>query len=273
MAKTSRRQHFIARLYLRNFAEPMFSNNLCVYDMRKHRWERRSPDGIGWFPHLYSMFDSEGNRTDEFEKFLSQQVENPAALALKKLATGTTIEPSERSTVALFVALTAARSPEMMNEVVAAHLGSLGPTDRDELDDLVKLWCDWIGKQYGSNSHSEFLKPSSFGAVWIWSKRLQDFLLKCKWHLIQTSRERPFVTSDRPVFMRREQEMHLVSFPVSPEFALIIISGGELNEARDRTNEVWAINRQTLARATDFVVACKEQFFADELLNKRREPA
>src|SRR5437870_7108396 len=41
MAKPARRQHFIARFYLRNFAEPMFSDNLCVYDMRKQRWERR----------------------------------------------------------------------------------------------------------------------------------------------------------------------------------------------------------------------------------------
>ena len=52
MAKAARRQHFIARFYLRNFAEPMFSDSLCVYDLRKRRWEKRSPEGVGWFPHL-----------------------------------------------------------------------------------------------------------------------------------------------------------------------------------------------------------------------------
>lgn len=76
MAKPARRQHFIARFYLRNFAEPVLSDNLCVYDLHKKRWQRRSPDGVGWFPHLCSMIDMEGNRTDEFDQFLKQQVED-----------------------------------------------------------------------------------------------------------------------------------------------------------------------------------------------------
>lgn len=271
MAKAARRQHFIARFYLRNFAEPVFSDNLCVYDLRKQRWERRSPDGVGWFPHLCSMIDMEGNRTDEFDQFLKQQIEDPAAPALRKLATGGALDPGERAAVALFAALTAARSPEMMNGVVMEHLGGLAPAARAELDDLVKLWCDWTGKRYDSKSHSEFLKPSSFGAIWVWSQSLQRRLLEWEWHLVQTTRDRPFVTSDRPVFAQwdREQDVRLVSFPVSSEFAIVVISGGQFNEARDRTNEAVAMNRQTIDRASEFVVAWKETFPADEFLARR----
>src|SRR5713226_2238310 len=127
MARAARRQHFIARFYLRNFAEPMFSDNLSVYDMGKQRWERRSPDGVGWFPHLCSMIDMEGNRTDDFDQFVKQQVEDPAAPALKKLATGEALDPGDRAAVALFVALTAARSPEMMNGVFTEYVGDLAP--------------------------------------------------------------------------------------------------------------------------------------------------
>ena len=271
MAKAARRQHFIARFYLRNFAEPMFSDSLCVYDLRKRRWEKRSPEGVGWFPHLYSMIDMEGNRTDEFDRFLKQQVEDPAAPALKKLATGGTLEEGERAAVALFVALTAARSPETMNAVVTDHLGGLTPGARAELDDLVKLWCGWACKPYDSKSHSEFLKPSSFGAIWIWSQSLQSRLLEWEWHLVQTTRERPFVTSDRPVFAQwdREQDVRLVSFPVSSEFAIVVIRGGQFNEARERTNEAAAMNRQTIDRASEFVVACREAIPADELSARR----
>jgi hypothetical protein len=50
--KPAKRQHFLARFYLRNFAEPMFSDNLCVYDVREARWHRRTTAGVGWFPHL-----------------------------------------------------------------------------------------------------------------------------------------------------------------------------------------------------------------------------
>jgi hypothetical protein len=52
MAKAAKRQHFIARFYLRHFAEPMFSDSLSYYDMKQQRWERRTPDGVGWFKHL-----------------------------------------------------------------------------------------------------------------------------------------------------------------------------------------------------------------------------
>lgn len=271
MAKAARRQHFIARFYLRNFAEPMFSDNLCVYDMGKQRWEKRSPDGVGWFPHLCSMIDMEGNRTDEFDQYLKQKVEDPAVPALKKLATGGILDGNGRTAVALFIALTAARSPEMMKDAMRGHLGSLAPANRAELDDLVTLWCGWTGKLYDLKSHSEFLKPSSFGAIWIWSQSLQCRLLEWDWHLVSTTRERPFVTSDRPVFAQwdRAQDLRMVSFPVSSEIALIIIDGGQFNEARDRTNEVCAINRQTMDRASEFIVACKETFPADDSLVRR----
>jgi hypothetical protein len=275
MAKAARRHHFIARFYLRNFAEPMFSDNLCVYDMRKRCWERRTPNGVGWFPHLCSLIDMEGNRTDDFDRYLKQSVEDPAAPALKKLATRGTLEASDRSAVALFIALTVARSPEMMDSVMTEHLNKIAAGDRAELDALVKLWCQWTGKPYGAMSHSEFLKPSSFGAIWIWSHNLQRRLLQWEWHLIHTTRDRPFVTSDRPVVAQwdRDEDIHLVTFPVSCEVALVIIAGGQFNEARDRTKEVDALNRGTMDRATDFIVACTESFPADEYLKRRTESA
>src|SRR4051794_2366089 len=105
MAKRNRRQHFLARFYLRNFAEPMFSENLRVYDRSKRRWESRSPDGVGWYPHLCSMIDMEGNRTDAYDQYLKQEVEDPATPAIKKLAAGTILDPNERAAVAAFIAL------------------------------------------------------------------------------------------------------------------------------------------------------------------------
>ncbi len=262
MAKAARRQHYIARFYLRNFAEPMFSDNLCVYDREKRRWEKRSPNGVGWFPHLCSMIGMDGTRTDSFDRFLKKQVEDPSALPLKKLASGAPVDADERSAVAFFVAITAARSPEVMKASVTEHLSSLAPSDRADLDDLVKRWCYWTGKPYGSKSQSEFLKPGQFGAIWMWANDLRRRLLQWEWRLIATTRERPFVTSDRPVFGEwdRKQDMGLVSFPVSSEAAIIIVARGQFNEDRDRSNQVCAMNRQTVDRATQFVVACKKTF-------------
>lgn len=267
MAKASRRQHFIARFYLRNFAEPMFSENLCVFDMRKRRWERRTPEGVGWFSHLCSMIDAGGNRTDDFDQFLKRNVEDPAAPALKKLAVGGAVDPSERSAVALFIALTAARSPKMIETVVESHLAKLTHAERNELDDLAKRWCHWIGRSFDAKSLHEFLKPSSFGAIWLWSQNLQRRLIDWDWHLIKTTNDQPFVTSDRPVFAQWDLEMgvRLVSFPVSSEIA-IIVSNGRLNTARDSRNDVAVMNRQTLDSATEFVVACREAALNGEVV-------
>lgn len=258
--RPARRQHFIARFYLRNFAEPLFSDNLCVYDIRKQRWEKRTPDGVGWFPHLYSMIESDGTRTDGFDQHLKLHVEDPAAPALKKLATGESMDKTERSAVAMFIALTAARSPGLMDSVLNAHLNGLAESDRAELEALVKLWCELTGKPYGPNTHSEFLKPSSLGALWLWSLSLRRRLLGWEWHLVRTTRDQPFVTSDRPVLAQwdQTQALRLVTFPVSSEVALIIINGGQFNEARDRSIEACALNRGTMVNATDFIVACNQ---------------
>lgn len=270
MAKPTRRQHYIARFYLRNFAEPVFSDSLCVYDLQKHCWERRTPNGVGWFPHLCSMIAMDGSRTDEFDKFLNREVENPAAPAMRKLATGEELDSDERSAVALFIALTAARSPQMMNTVMQGHLDRMSEAGREELEGLAKLWCQWTGKLYDSNTQSEFLKPSSFGAIWSWSKNLQNRLLQWDWHLVTTTRSEPFITSDRPVFAQWDQvrDIRLVGFSVSSEVALII-TNGQLDESRDRSQEVPAMNRQTMHLATEFVVACKESFPADDELKRR----
>jgi hypothetical protein len=219
------------------------------------------------------MIDMQGNRSDAFDRFLKLKVEDPAAPALKKLATGETLDANERAAVALFMALTAARSPELMSSVMTDHVGNLAADDRAELDDMVKLWCEWTGRPYNRKSHSEFLKPGSFGAIWRFSQSLQRRLLQWEWHLVHTTRDRPFITSDRPVFAQwdREQDVRLVSFPVSSEVALIVNAGGKFNEARDRTHEVYATNRQTMDRASEFVVACKESFPADDYLTRRAE--
>ncbi len=151
----------------------MFSDNLLVYDVQKRRWERRTPKGVGWFPHLCLMIDVQGNRTDALDQYLKLNVEDPAAPALKKLATGGSLEANERSAVALFVALTAARSPQLMNSALRGHLDDLTADDRTELDVQVKQWCDWMGRPYSAKSHIEYLKPSSLGAMWNWSLSLQ----------------------------------------------------------------------------------------------------
>ena len=159
----------------------------------------------------------------------------------------------------------------MMHSVVVDYVGKLDSVDRGELEASVKLWCQCTGGPHDPDSYGEFLKPASFGAVWAWSLSLQRRLLQWEWHLVRTTRDQPFVTSDRPVLMHwdRDQGTRLVSMPASSEVALVIIDGGRFNEARDRTREAYAMNLGSMDRATEFVVACKQSFPGDDTLMKR----
>jgi hypothetical protein len=145
--------------------------------MRKRRWERRTPDGVGWSPHLCSLIDIGGKRTDEFDQYLKVVVEDPAVPAIKRLATGAVLGADERSAVAMFIALTAARAPEMMKGIVLGHRAKLSESDQAALEDLVKIWCGIVDKPYNAKAHGEFLKPSTFGAIWLWSLSLKARLL------------------------------------------------------------------------------------------------
>lgn len=218
------------------------------------------------------MIDDQGTRTDAFDQFLKLNVEDPAVPAMKRLAAGEVLEGDERFLVASFIALTAARSPDLMTTVIDEHLHSLAEPDRAELDDRVRMWCDQIGRPVDSTSYREYLKPRQLEELWRWSGNFREQLLQWKWHFVRTTRNEPFVTSDRPVLMQRDGEVRLVSLPVSTEVALVIITGGAFNEARDRTIEAHAMNRGTMDRAKEFVVACRESFPGDEFLTQHSRP-
>jgi hypothetical protein len=44
LTKAAKRQHYIARFYLRNFAEPVLSDNLCVYDISAYHDAQICPE-------------------------------------------------------------------------------------------------------------------------------------------------------------------------------------------------------------------------------------
>jgi hypothetical protein len=270
--KPTERQHWLARFYLKQFAEPMFSDNLCVYEFAKRTWDTtRTPKGVGWSPHLCSMLDMDGSRTDQYDQFFKVQIEDPAAPAMRKLAVGEQISDAEREAVALFVGLTYARGPDLLNGVTTQYLGELDESQRKELDQFTKQWCEITNKDIDQNSLAHFVKPGVLMAIWVWSKSIQQRLIRWKWRLIRTTREMPFVTTDRPLMAEREvdQDVGLVTFPVSSEIALMMFTGGVLNPNRDPAEEIRQINLRSIYGAKRFVIACRNAFPGDDALAKR----
>src|SRR5262245_51585673 len=121
-----------------------------------------------------------GGRSDDFDQYLKRQVEDPAVPALKRLAIGAT-DNADRSAIAMFIALTAARCPGVMKSISLEHVHRLPDSDRAEFDELVQQWCSVNHKPVDASSQYEFLKPDMFGAMWFWCRSLQHRLMQWDW--------------------------------------------------------------------------------------------
>ena len=264
----SRRHHYIAEFYLRNFAEPMFGRNLFVYKREIHEWAPITPKGIGWFPHLYTMFDDSGEMTDYFEKFLADYIETPIAPIMKKAATiPEKLTDIEREKIAMFIGITAARIPSVVNKILDERFDELPVDDLAELEDLVKVWCGITGHNYTTKSKNEFMKPSVFGAILIWAASLRDRLIKWNWTFNRTTRNQPFITSDSPVSAQKKGNIRLVTFPISSEIAVVICNTRVRNN-RDTENDVIAMNRGTMEGAKEFIICHMNSFPCDTFLKE-----
>ncbi|TWU12270.1 hypothetical protein CA54_10930 [Symmachiella macrocystis] len=267
----SRRHHFAAKFYQKNFAEPIFSKHIRVYEADTRKWNSGpiTPHGIGWFPHLYSMINDAGERTDEFENFLQQHVDGPADRAMKVAAEQPdNLTDEQRATIALFIGFAAARSPSMMNSTRDRYFEK-APTEKiNDLEQVVRMWCGATNQSYSDTSMRDFMKPSQLRSMIIWAASIQERLLAWKWTFIRASRENPFITSDWPVFAEHhaEEDIHIMSFPISSEVAVIINSSGEIRTDISQDDGVRAMNLQTLERAQHFVICHQDSFPGDESL-------
>jgi hypothetical protein len=269
----SERHHHSPQFHLKQFAEPMFSESLRVFERKTGRWDpnRRTPKGVGWRPFLYSEYNLSGERVDDFEQFLAENVDTPCSPALKKAALNPmNLTDEERTLVALFVGFQMARTPNLIEGVEKQHLAT-NPTD----ERLLKLWCQTIKRPFTSDIDSKLLKTSLFDAVVVCALRWQQRILPWRWHFLSTTRDAPFITSDWPSFGNRDDRYHLLTFPISSEVALLTSDHPDVGVPDRGVENIKIINGRTLNKATRFVVCHKDSFPGDEMLEewvKRRDP-
>ena len=265
--KPSARHHHNPVLHLRQFAEPMFSDSLCVFERKTGRWDtgRRTPGGIGYARHLYSSWDIQGQRGDHFERFLTTIVDTPCADAIKKAGVDPwSLSRDERVLVARFVAFAAARTRNLL-EVTECNRLRDNPTD----EWLLREWCKMTGKEFTSNADGELLRSSLFRAATTCAVRWMERILPWKWHFLRTTRDAPFILSDWPAAGTFDIGHHLLTFPISTEIALVTSSHPGVGLPHGGTvDDVRAINLRTMHHATKFLVCNKKSFPGDDFLPK-----
>jgi hypothetical protein len=259
----SSRHHHNPELLLRQFAEPMFSDNIRVFEMKIGRWDpgRRTPNGVGWGRHLYSSWDLDGTRHDRFEQFLTENVDTVCADVMKKAAVGFEgLAGDDYGHLAHFMGYLAARSRGLIDNIQQEHRAK-----REKDDWLVKAWCAQVGIKFDDTAEDKMLKDSLLRAVDDRASAWRDKLLSGRWAFMKAPRNDPFITSDWPVFGRDEGEYWFVTFAISSEVATLV-SNHPKARFQPGPEAVRAVNVNTMVRASRFIVCPKESFPGDEHL-------
>lgn len=108
-----KRHHYLPRFYLDGFAK---DGLVSIFDREKDEIRRQQPKDTTVIGHFYTMEDDLGRRRYEVEAMLSEY-EGKAASVIKKLATKQEIDSEERTDFAIFVALAAMRTPDMVDSI------------------------------------------------------------------------------------------------------------------------------------------------------------
>lgn len=110
--------HYVPRMYLKNFIAE--SGEVCSYkllvphsDVRP--WDRFSIAGTGYQKNLYTRIER-GEESDDIEKWLNQEFENPAKEALRKVVHDEELAESEWRALIRFLAAQIVRTPAFLIE-------------------------------------------------------------------------------------------------------------------------------------------------------------
>lgn len=118
--KTSlhRDHHYIPRVYLKHWGATdgrVWSYRTLVSDPKVPLWKERSIRGIAYHSHLYTRVVAD-QETDEVERWLDREIENPAEEVLQKVISGARLTPLDWKRLVRFLAAQDVRTPSSLLE-------------------------------------------------------------------------------------------------------------------------------------------------------------
>jgi len=272
----SKRHHFLAESYQKNFAAPMFSDTIRVFDFDDGRWnaERRTPNGIGYETDLYAVpGPAEGKVSDEYETKFFKQRDAEFLQPMRKAATPEgclSLDIKEQIHVARCISYLVSRNPQTM-EVLRRGLSApntdvwqyLNAEERDLANAL----------QQDPNHRQAKLRFNKFVLDGLGKRadaRVAE-LFGMTWKFIKTTPDAPFITSDFPAYAETSNNQTVYSCPISSLVSVVIASAPRLKYVPPVASyeDVRQINRQTFSRAREFIICCRDDFPGFEDLQRR----
>ncbi len=254
--------HYIPQYYLRGFC-PGFGRTIWVYDKQKARKFQTQIKSIANICGLYPQ---------ELEKYLAEDIENPANQVLDKIHGREPLTPGDKITFSNYIAVMWKRVPETKNRLKKSApeiIAGLREKFHRDLDEAVsKGLANADFAQRRKQEIDEILdRFSNEPPADIWhqvipierSPEITASLATMTWRFITFDEKQVFLTGDNPVFFHSnlgigspESEL---SFPISSHVTLWATRRIDLAEGYlpGRMSFVKEMNRRIASLATRFV--------------------
>jgi Protein of unknown function (DUF4238) len=119
--------HYIPRLYLKRWADENNKVNtyrILVPHQIRPLWKRQSIKGLAYHEHLYTRVMASGE-TDEIEKWLAREYEDPGAEVIDKVTSGSRLTKDDWECLIRFAAAQDVRTPARLLEILQRGTGVL----------------------------------------------------------------------------------------------------------------------------------------------------
>lgn len=265
------KHHYIPIFYSKRWADPATG---LVYRYRKFGTkvdERRvAPAACGWARNLYALPEETGDAEQWLEQVYLKRLDDAAARVLDRMlgfgATRPNLGAEDVATWVMFVLSLLNRTPralqamksygvsvtsEILTEAADRYSELRGRTDPETLDEFLAT------RLHVTSDRTILL---NFPRL-LTSERILEVTGKAPWGIFTVPRSQPsLLLSDAPV--ARTNGFHTenghIALPLSPRRLMIIVrdsATARLMQGAPIGNLVRAMNRETVTRAREFVVA------------------
>ena len=272
-------QHYLPKYCLDGFTDSPTSSNIWVYEKGSNQIFKRPIKTVA----------SENKRWPKStEKYLANQVEEPANPVLDKIRNRQPITQGDKDVLSAYMVVmlqrvprglerTKANAPAVLGQIFAdlnkeiLRLIEENPSEKDvlqkRLQELPSLKSKYEN-EFPMEVWYDALTPDSL-------PRLRAILPAMRWVFLTSDKRQPFLTNDNPVFFfeslgigKPESE---ITFPISSTVALWATWRTNLVEGYTAAKDtiVREINRRTASAATRYVYYSKEAQWVVSLINKR----
>lgn len=211
--------HFLPQFYLESWCKDrkVYIHRNFVINKNVPNWERKSIKYIGFYTDLYTDY-FEGNRSDEVERWLDKEFENPAKTCLNKIKSGLKLDDDDNYNLTRFMFAQLVRTPKFVKnnlskwvKIVNDTFGNIDLIQEVELDRK----SDFDGDKHipiktelikDIDDNKSLMKIETQVGRGFWLFGMKQYLIntikilpKYKWSIIQAPNNYYWPTSDNPV--------------------------------------------------------------------------